>query len=629
MDFKPTNAPRPVHRRLRVYSFDPSLATHLDTAMVNEATLRVPWEEVDPGPQGEYLEVVDCDPASDCFYPPVDLNDGFILAQDGLAPSEGRPQFHQQMVYAVAMRTIRNFEEALGRLALWSPRRVEMKDGRLRDEFVGRLRLYPHAMREANAYYSPAKKALLFGYFPASARGSGDNLPGGMVFTCLSHDIIAHETTHALLDGMHGRFTEACNPDMLAFHEAFADIVALFQHFSLPEVLAHQIARTRGNLESQSLLGQLAQQFGQATGHYGALRSAIGAINPDTGKWELLPADPAAYENALEPHERGAILVATIFDAFLALYRSRAADLFRIATGGTGVLQPGEIHPDLVNRLAAEASKAAKRVLTICIRALDYCPPVDITFGDYLRALITADSDACPEDERNYRIAFIEAFRRRGIYPRNVRTLSVDSLRWLGPADDNPPRMVTFEFARGLSAEDKKWRVSRDRKALFLGMEKTRARLHDFLAHDSSADPEVQRRIDPALPFEVHSLRPTMRIGAAGERLSQWVIEITQGRKEYLDGEPGPTGADFDQSRPHFTFRGGCTWIVDTDTGEVRYAIEKRICSKSRLEKQRSYLNEAEGRTLRAMYFGSTGLSGHVEPFSLMHRDFEERQVTQ
>ena len=30
-----------------------------------------------------------------------------------------------------------------------------------------RLRIYPHALREANAYYSPEKKALLFGYFPA------------------------------------------------------------------------------------------------------------------------------------------------------------------------------------------------------------------------------------------------------------------------------------------------------------------------------------------------------------------------------------------------------------------------------------------------------------------------------
>lgn len=61
---------------------------------------------------------------------------------------------------------------------------------------------------------------------------------------------------------------------------------------------------------------------------------------------------------------------------------------------------------------------------------MDYCPPVDVNFGDYLRAIITADTDLIPDDDRGYRIAFIEAFRRRGIYPRDIRTLSVESLCW-------------------------------------------------------------------------------------------------------------------------------------------------------------------------------------------------------
>ena len=60
-----------------------------------------------------------------------------------------------------------------------------------------------------------------------------------------------------------------------------------------------------------------------------------------------------------------------------------------------------------------EASKVAGQMLNICIRALDYCPPVDIMFGEYLRALITADFDLVPNDRLGYRIAFIEAFRKR------------------------------------------------------------------------------------------------------------------------------------------------------------------------------------------------------------------------
>ena len=44
------------------------------------------------------------------------------------------------------------------------------------ETFVRRLRIYPHAFRGANAYYSPEKKALLLGYFPAAAGARGAQL---------------------------------------------------------------------------------------------------------------------------------------------------------------------------------------------------------------------------------------------------------------------------------------------------------------------------------------------------------------------------------------------------------------------------------------------------------------------
>ena len=34
----------------------------------------------------------------------------------------------------------------------------------------------------------------------------------------------------------------------------------------------------------------------------------------------------------------------------------------------------------------------------MCLRAFEYLPPVDVTFGDYLRALVTADRDLYRED---------------------------------------------------------------------------------------------------------------------------------------------------------------------------------------------------------------------------------------
>src|SRR5262245_19057820 len=122
LDVASPQPPVPTHRPLQVFSFDPSMELDLEVARVNRTTIDVRWEGLEPGPVGEYLEVVDVDPASQCAYAPVDLNHPHLLVSRGLSPSEGDPQFHQQMVYAVAMKTLENFEEALGRSIRWSPR---------------------------------------------------------------------------------------------------------------------------------------------------------------------------------------------------------------------------------------------------------------------------------------------------------------------------------------------------------------------------------------------------------------------------------------------------------------------------------------------------------------------------
>lgn len=180
-------------------------------------------------------------------------------------------------------------------------------------------------------------------------------------------------------------------------------------------------------------MGKLAQEFGIAIGNYGALRDAIGTFDKKTKKWEPIEPTGDEYRTVMEPHDRGSILVSAVFEACLNIYKDRVADLLRIASGGTGILQKGELHPDLVNRLADEAAKASRHVLNMCTRALDYCPPVDITFGDYLRAIITADMDLVPDDKRNYRLAFIDSFRRRGIYPTGIKHLSAESLSYAVP----------------------------------------------------------------------------------------------------------------------------------------------------------------------------------------------------
>jgi hypothetical protein len=633
----------PQHRRLRVYSYDPLFATDLDALGVEQITVEIPWEYADgdllqPGPVGEYLEVVDYDPSNECFYPPVDLNHPHLLAQDGMPPSEGDPRFHQQMAYAVAMNTIREFEIALGRTVLWAPRLIRDPHGEVRrdirpaDEYVQRLRIYPHALRQANAFYHPGKKALLFGYFPAQGADVGRNLPGGMIFTCLSHDVVAHETTHGLLDGLHRYFTEPSNPDVYAFHEAFADVVALFQHFSHPEVLWYQLARTRGDLRRESMLGVLAAQFGEAIGRRGALRQYLGQRTAK-GEWEPVEPDPTAVTRVWEPHDRGALLVAALFRAFANIYENRVQDLRRIATNGTGVLPQGNLHPDLVTRLAGEAAKAARNMLTMCVRALDYVPPVDITFGEYLRAVITADYDLVKDDDRRYRVAIVAAFRDWGIYPEDVRSLSVDSLLWSPP----PPGALRHlnDFLRDTRFDG--WDLHRDRHRAYDESRRIGGQFHDWLrdrvadGRDASlglalgpdAPKGIRRGADGRPVFEVHSFRPCRRIGPDGQQQTDLVVEIVQRRKAFFDEDRQKAVDDgtvaFDQAAQDFWFRGGCTLIIDPETGDIRYCIRKSVGPQGddRLARERQSRQGQLGDKVGGVYL--TGEQDEANPFAFLH----------
>ncbi len=623
---------KPIQRRLWGYAFDPSLSTNIETANFNNLIFKVRWDDYErPGPVGEYIEVIDYDPASGCFYPPVDLNDIHLVATDGLRPSESRPQFHQQMVYAVAMTTIENFERALGRWILWSPRLIYDDKGRFKEEqYVQKLRIYPHALRESNAFYVPGKKAVLFGYFPAVADNTGTQLPEGIVFTCLSHDIVTHEVTHAILDGINTKLIDPLNPDTLAFHEAFSDIVALFQHFSFKEALRSQIARTRGDLRSQNLLGELAQQFGHAIGNYGSLRDAIGKVNPETKKWEPAIPDPNDYMTRTEPHDRGAILVAALFDAFIRIYKRRASDLLRIATNGTGILPVGELHPDLVNRLASEAAKSAQHVLNICIRALDFLPPVDMDFGDFLRAIITADSEIVPEDTQNYRVIFIEAFRNRGIYPHGIKTLSVESLHW--PKLDSLSADLAMPFdilMDALKTFSQKPDIYKSREDYYKAHREFKQELHQrfyfkfenmrafedltglvFNTNDfASYHIELSQNND--FPrFFIQSLAFNRRVDFTGRASHQAVLSIIQKRKIPLE----------DGSGEFLTFNGGVTLVFDLDANKLIYAIKKDIRDHVRLARRKAWLAERYGETDDNPLRLSFDTSSFYGPFAALHR---------
>jgi hypothetical protein len=457
---------------------------------------------------------------------------------------------------------------------------------------------------------------------------------------------------------MYPYYNEPTNPDVLAFHEAFADIVALFQHFTFPAVLKHQIARTRGNLESQNLLGQLAQEFGSAIGGYGSLRDAIGQIDPKTQTWQPTQPDPADYESELAPHARGSILVAAVFEAFLSIYKQQVADLLRIATHGSGILEQGELHPDLINRLAMEAARCSQRVLQMCIRALDYCPPVDLTFGDYLRGIITADLDLKGEDQHEFRLAFIAAFRRRGIYPRGIKALSVDGISHPRTPSVGPETQrllgIIGDFLRNyrqevqyLTDREKIFDISRKFSGEKDGLHSRIARKFDDSAelqnltglawNDWKQTDVANSRAAPGVAqFAVQNLRLVSRTSPKGDPINNIVFSVVQRVGVRMRDEAvEPVELDrFRAADPDvMIFRGGCTFVFDLDSVELKYIITKPLLAtaapgdppkldEARVRAQHEYQFETGPNSMSDFrkYFDMGFARALTEPFALLHQ---------
>ena len=548
----------PHTRPLWIYASDPA------NVGLRQPLLRVdvPYEPLKPGPSGQLFAVVhgplredlrklldwSQDQADRYAAQPLELDRLVVAIGAGLMPTTGDPRFAGQMAYAVCQQIYEVFRRALGRNPCWGPWAAD----RIEHGEAPQLRIIPCSFNDANAFYDSDLGTLEFGYFAADATDSDLVLPGGLVVLALSRDIVAHELTHALLDGMRSEFIRDTHLDVGAFHEGFADLVALFHHFAQGEIVEQAIADDKGDVNSDLLFG-LGRQFGEAINGPGggALRRALArGEGPDS----VIGPEGRYYPNKpREPHDRGSILVAAVFEAYVRVYRRHTEKLFRIVR----MERPrdaDDLSTEVVQLLAQSAQKVAEHFLRICIRAIDYCPPIDIQFGSYLRALITADIDAVPDDPLGYRDAFIKAFRRRDIAIRNVRDLSEDSLQWR-PPDMVETRIPELAFSRLRFTDNGLNQPTRgeiERRATALGnfIVGDSARLRSFGLHEPGG---------PYQTITIQSLRFAHRIGPDGIPRNELVGEVTQARRARGN-----------------TFIGGATVIVGMD-GRIRYLIRRRV----------------------------------------------------
>ncbi len=574
------NTPSSRTRRLTIIAQDPSVKRF--DGKILKTRIDIPAEEVAPGPRGYRVALVDYDTSTGRLYIPMEYEapykgkyeDPFLKAaeQDDDDELLKDPRFHCQNVYAIVMRTLARFEFALGRRVNWG--------------FPGhQIYVAPHAFADANAFYSEKDRALCFGYFTPPHRTEKEK---GVVFTCLSHDVVAHETTHALLDGLRGRYTDPSSPDQAGFHEGFSDIVALLSVFSLKDVVgallpgieeigekkikkrpakagaptaeaamtvltAPEAAKTKPEVEKtgaratitkkylteenlrQSVLLGLAEQMGQTlSGIRGsALRRSV----------EIKPQGPrdepyTKQDDFKEPHRRGELIVAAVLNSFLNVWMNRLRQYLAHRHDNA------QIDICLV---IDEGASAADHLLTMCIRALDYTPPTDIRFGDFLSAILTADAEVVPDDSKYcYRKILLDNFRAYGIEPSSREEDGV----WEPVGDNFSVDRTHFES------------LLRDPNEVFRFIWDNRKKLD----------------IDEDAYTEVQSVVPCLRIAPDGFVLRETVaayVQMVTLRAEELQA----FNIDLPDSMPgeqEVTLYGGGNLIFD-EYGKLKYHIRNRI----------------------------------------------------
>lgn len=298
-------------------------------------------------------------------------------------------RFLAQHVYGVAMSTLDIFESTLGRRMPWNPEgRVVLKARDL--------------VTATDTGYQRGSNVIRF--------GSVDRM-GYKVPTALYRDIVAHEVTHAILDGFRPAWAdELATMEQLAMHEALADIVAILSVFSSREVVYRQLEAAGGGFEAGQVVDDMVMMrslfdFARDLFARGPLREPFVGAVPD--QWQELP----------EPHARGTVVVGAVLRAVQRLWSERNA---RLGEGQS------------LQQKAESGSIVATRVLRMVIRGLSYMPPVDVSWRDLLRGIIAADLDMVPEDIHGYREALQAEFSAIGIRRVSMYNISgVDNYQGL------------------------------------------------------------------------------------------------------------------------------------------------------------------------------------------------------
>ena len=206
------------------------------------------------------------------------------LARYAVVKNRSDRDFQNVSVFATVLKTIAAFEreDVLGRRVRWA--------------FDGpQLLIVPRAGEWANAFYERESRSLQFFHFDSDKHQR-------TIYTSLSHDIVAHETGHAILDGIHPDLYDAVSPQGLAIHEGVADLTALIMSLSSGTLRKKVLDDTRGSIKGMTAISAVAEEFG----------SALYGNRPLRSLWNHAKLDSSSIDLS-EPHDLSQVLSGALF----------------------------------------------------------------------------------------------------------------------------------------------------------------------------------------------------------------------------------------------------------------------------------------------------------------------------
>ena len=267
------------------------------------------------------------------------------------------PEFDAVHAFAVVRGTLTMYQRALA--AGGAPATVPWQWNT--PTVADPIQVFPRHSNMQNAFYSRTGRLLAFGFFPKA---------GATIFTCRSLDIVAHETGHAVLDGLKPNWLLSGNPPQTgALHEAFGDLTAIFATLSQLDQVEAVIAQTKANLHNKTFLADLAEEFGLALGQPMGLRNADN--------------DLKLGQVGNEVHALSQVFTGAMYDI--------VADIFAF-----------ERRP-LMRDDAVTLHSVGQYVMSLLIRAIQAAPPSAATFADIAnQMLLIANADGKPVEYRNF-----------------------------------------------------------------------------------------------------------------------------------------------------------------------------------------------------------------------------------